>query len=91
MAILITVVDPRRDILARLDDEMRMAKTASGQKVRRAHLARSQAYEVSLQIVDCFWRSRLPYMAHESHAEPVEFRDLVKIRDEVEGGGIVRG
>lgn len=89
MAIQFRVVEPREDILARLEDELRMANAATSKQVRKSHRDRAEAYRVSLEIVDCYFRSAQPTTVSEP--EFVGIRHLHEIRDEIRGGGIVRG
>lgn len=89
MAIQFKVIDPREDILARFDDEIRQGNAATSKKVKEAHRQRAEAYRVSLELVDCYFRSCAPIPAGEP--EFVVNRDLDEIRDDVVGGGIFRG
>lgn len=89
MAIQFKVVDPRVDILARFDDEIRQANLATSKKVKEAHRNRAEAYRVSLELIDCYFRSCAPIPA--SDPEYVVNRTLDEIRDEAIGRGIFRG
>lgn len=84
MTILFLTHDPREAILARYDDELRMASAASSKAVQKAHRDRADAYRASLSFVDNYFQC-LP-----TH-EPQALRDLDEIRNDVVGGGIVRG
>lgn len=88
MAIRFRVVDPRQDILARFDAEIAMAGAATSRKVKRSHEDRAHAFRVSLELVDCYFRTTDPYPREDN---TVDIRSLDEIRDDVQGGGIVRG